>query len=76
MKKLLEYIVKNLVDNPDAISIDEITEGSNTRFELKVDEPDMGKVIGKDGRIAQSVRLLLRAAGQKKGMRTDLKILG
>jgi len=76
MKELLEYIVRNLVNNVDDIEIKEITEDKITRFELKVNESDMGKVIGKDGKIAQSIRLVLRAAAQKLGRKAELKILG
>lgn len=75
MKKLLNHIVENLVDNPEDVKINEIVNGKNTKFELKVNNSDMGKVIGKDGRIAQSIRVLLRAAGQKKGNKVELKIV-
>lgn len=62
MKDLIEYIARGLVENPDAVFVKE-TRGANvTVLELRVDRKDMGRVIGKDGRVANAMRTLLRAA--------------
>ena len=64
MKELLLYMAKNLVDNPDSVSVTEI-EGETTVLELRVAPEDMGKVIGKQGRIAKAIRSVVRAATAK-----------
>ncbi len=66
MKEMLEMIVKNLVDNPNAVVITETAEERGTTLELKVDPSDMGKVIGRQGRIAKAIRTLMKAYGAKK----------
>lgn len=62
MKELLLLIAKNLVDNPDAVTVTEIEGERNTVLELRVDPSDMGKVIGKQGRIAKALRTVIKAA--------------
>jgi uncharacterized protein len=65
-KELVEYIAKQLVDNPDKVSVKE-TQGANvTVLELHVDRDDMGRVIGKDGRVANALRTLLRVVSQDR----------
>ena len=64
MKELLLYMAKNLVDNPDAVSVTEV-EGDTTVLELRVAPEDMGKVIGRQGRIAKAIRTLVKAATVK-----------
>ena len=63
MKELVEYIAKTLVNNPDAVSVTEINRRSVVILELRVAPEDMGRVIGKDGRVANAIRSLLRVAG-------------
>ena len=63
MKELVEYIAKTLVNNPDAVSVTEIDRRSVVILELRVAPEDMGRVIGKDGRVANAIRSLLRVAG-------------
>jgi predicted RNA-binding protein YlqC (UPF0109 family) len=66
-KDLVEYIAKSLVENPDAVSVREVRGTSVTVLELRVDRDDMGRVIGKDGRVANAIRTLLRvAAGDRR----------
>ena len=65
MKELVELIAKSLVDNPDGVVVSEATEGDTIRIELKVAPEDMGKVIGKGGRIAKSIRTVVKAAASK-----------
>lgn len=76
MKELLEILAKNLVDNPDVVSVAESTdEEGNVVLELSVAEEDMGKVIGKQGRIAKAIRTLVKAAAIHAEKRVIVKIL-
>jgi predicted RNA-binding protein YlqC (UPF0109 family) len=75
VKQLIEYIVKALVDNPGKVDIKEVEGEKTTVIELRVDQSDLGKVIGKQGRTARAIRTLLNAAGVKKGKRIVLEIL-
>jgi len=74
-KELILDIARALVDEPDAVEVREIEGDHNALIELKVAPDDVGKVIGKDGRTAQSMRTLLHAASQKAGRRTHLDIV-
>ena len=75
MKVLLEMIVKALVDDPDQVTVTEVEGENTTVFELRVSQPDMGKVIGKQGRTVLAIRTLLGAAGMKLRKRFILEIL-
>ena len=75
MKDLLSYIVKNLVDNPDEVRIDEKVSEYETVFEVRVAEGDMGKVIGRQGRIVKEIRALMKACAQRQGKRVSVEIL-
>ena len=75
MKEFVEYLVKNLVDKPEEVQIAEIVGEQTTVLELRVGEGDMGKVIGKRGQNAKSIRTLLNAAARKTGKRVTLEIL-
>jgi len=75
MKEFVEFIIKNLVDNPDEVHINEITGDRTVIFELKVGDGDIGQVIGKGGKTARSIRTLLAAAAAKQGKRSVLEIL-
>jgi uncharacterized protein len=75
MKQLIEDIAKALVDIPDEVSINEIEGEQTTVLELKVAPSDLGKVIGKQGRTARSIRTILGAAGMKLNRRFTLEIL-
>lgn len=76
MKELLEYMVKELVDSPDDVEITEEEEDDRTViFKLKVAEDDLGKVIGKKGRTANALRVLMRAASAKRGKSSIVKIM-
>jgi len=75
MRDLIEYIAKSLVDRPEDVSV-HATEGEKTTIiELRVAQEDLGKVIGKQGRTARAMRILLNAAGTKMGKRCVLEIL-
>ena len=76
MKELLEYMVKELVDAPDNVEIIEEEEDEKTViFKLKVAEDDLGKVIGKKGRTANALRVIMRAASAKRGKSSIVKIM-
>ncbi len=75
MKEFVEYLIKQLVDRPDDVKINEITGQHTIVLELHVGEGDMGKVIGKKGQTAQSLRTLLAASSAKQGKRFILEIL-
>ena len=75
MKDLIEYIAKALVDNPEDVTVKEVEGEKTTVFELRVGSGDLGKVIGKHGRTARSIRTLLNAAATKTGKRAVLEIL-
>ena len=76
MKELIEFIAKNIADNPDEVRVEE-EEGEDGRiiFKLIVAEDDKGKVIGREGRVAQAMRTLLRVAAVKRGARATLEIV-
>jgi len=76
MKEILETIIRNLVDNKDAIEIKELAGEQSVVFEVKVAESDMGKVIGKQGKIAQSIRTVMKAAASKEGKRVSVEFIG
>ena len=75
MKELVEVIAKALVDNPDEVVVTEKTEGKNLTVELHVAASDMGKVIGKQGRIAKAIRSVVKAASSKDNKRVDVEII-
>ena len=75
MKELVEVIAKALVDNPDEVTVEEKIEGKNVKLELHVAPSDMGKVIGKQGRIAKAIRCVAKAASTKDDLRVDVDIL-
>ena len=74
-KDLVEYIAKSLVDDPSGVEVNMIEGEKSTILELKVAQSDIGKVIGKHGRIAKAVRTILSAAATKGGKRVVLEIL-
>ncbi|MCM1121051.1 MAG: KH domain-containing protein [Eubacterium sp.] len=75
MKELVEVIAKALVDNPDEVVVTEKEEGKNITVELHVAASDMGKVIGKQGRIAKAIRSVVKAASSKENKRVDVEII-
>lgn len=74
-KDLVEYIAKSLVDDPAGVAVNIIEGEKSTILELKVSENDIGKVIGKHGRIAKAIRTILSASATKTGKRVVLEIL-
>ncbi len=75
MKDLVEYIAKSLVDDPSQVQVHEIAGSGSLIIELRVAPEDMGRIIGKDGRVINAIRTLLRASGARQGKRVTLEVL-
>jgi predicted RNA-binding protein YlqC (UPF0109 family) len=75
LKELVEFMAKSLVDNPDEVEVNEIVGEQTTVVELRVSKEDLGKVIGKQGRTARSMRTILNAASTKLQKRSVLEIV-
>ena len=75
MKALVEYIAKSLVEHPDQVEVREIVNGNHVRLELNVAKDDMGRVIGKNGRVANSIRTLLRVAAEREDKQATLDVM-
>jgi uncharacterized protein len=76
VKAFLEYVARSLVDNPDAVVVDVAEADDEVTLTLKVGEGDMGRIIGRDGRIANAIRSLLRVMGTRDGKHVELEIVG
>ena len=75
MKDLLLYIARNLVDNPDQVSVTETQGSQELTLELRVAPEDMGKVIGRQGRIAKEIRTVVRSRAQREGVKVSVDIV-
>ena len=75
MKELVEHVARSLVDHPDEVKVDVFNEGGQTIIELHVHDEDMGRVIGKDGKVANALRTLLRMMAAREGQRVQLEIV-
>ena len=75
MKDLIEYIAKSLVEHPEAVQVTENGNGNRLHIELQVHAEDMGRVIGKSGRVANAVRTLLRVAAERQSKQVTLDVL-
>ena len=76
MKEILETIIKNLVDNQEAVEVKEVEGEKNIIFEVKVADGDMGKVIGRQGKIAQSIRIVMKAVANRKDKKVTVEFIG
>jgi predicted RNA-binding protein YlqC (UPF0109 family) len=74
-KELVEYVAKSLVDDPDAVKVEEVHEDGTTIIELHVAEDDMGKVIGRNGSVAKALRTLLKVTAAREGSSVQLEIV-
>ena len=72
---VLEHIVKSIVDQPDDVTVDEVTDEGKHRLDVRVGEGDLGRVIGRRGRTAASIRTVTRAAAAKDGVELDIEFL-
>ena len=75
MKELLLYIARNLVENPDAVTVTEVQGEQELTLELRVAPEDMGKVMGRQGRIAKEIRTLVRSCAQRTGQKVSVDIV-
>jgi len=75
MKDLIEFIAKSLVDHPEEVQVRQSGGGSRVRIELSVTKDDMGRVIGKSGKVANSIRTLLRVAAEREGKQATLDVM-
>ena len=75
MKELLLYIARSLVDHPEQVTVTEVGEAEDLTLELRVAPEDMGKVIGRQGRIAKEIRVLIRSVAQRSGKRVSVEIV-
>jgi predicted RNA-binding protein YlqC (UPF0109 family) len=75
MKELIEFIAKSLVDHPEEVQVRQSGGGSRVRIELNVNKEDMGRVIGKSGKVANSIRTLLRVASEREGKQATLDVM-
>jgi len=75
MQEFLEYVVKELVQNPGAVSVTPVQRDSTTIYELRLDASDVGKIIGRQGVTINAIRSLLLAGSAKKGLRCSLEII-
>jgi predicted RNA-binding protein YlqC (UPF0109 family) len=75
MKDLIEYIAKSLVEHPDEVHVRQTGGGARVRIELSVSKDDMGRVIGKGGKVANSIRTLLRVAAEREGKQVTLDVV-
>jgi predicted RNA-binding protein YlqC (UPF0109 family) len=75
VKEFLDYVARSLVDNPDGVAVTVEERGDEIELTLSVDEADMGRVIGRDGRIANAIRSLLRVMGTREGVHVELEIV-
>ncbi len=76
MKEILKTIIANLVDNKEAIEINEVNGTQSVVFEVKVAEGDMGKIIGKQGKIAKSIRTVMKAVAAKENKKATIEFIG
>lgn len=75
MKELVEFIARSIVDAPDAVKVEEVADEGGTTLKLSVADADKGRVIGKQGRIAEAIRTLLRVKAAKAGTKVRLEII-
>ena len=75
MKEILELIITNLVDNKEEVSIQETVKNNNINYKVKVSKDDMGKVIGKHGRLAGSIRTVMKSVSAKEGKKVNIEFV-
>ena len=76
MKELLEVIIKGLVDNKESVSIDEKTENHTIMYQVTVNQADMGRVIGKQGKMAKSIRTVMKSVATKEHKKINIEFIG
>ncbi|MCD4707532.1 MAG: KH domain-containing protein [Candidatus Sabulitectum sp.] len=75
MRELVEHMARTLVENPEGVTVEETTQEDMTVYELRVEEADLGRVIGKEGRIAKAMRMIVRSAAARNGQKATIEIM-
>ena len=75
MKEILDTMIKNLVEDKESVLINEVAQDSEIKFEVRVNEKDMGRVIGKKGKIAQSIRTVMKAIAAKENKKVNIEFI-
>ena len=75
MKELVEYVARGLVEHPDQVRVSEVRQGNLIIYELEVAPDDMGKVIGRQGRVINALRALVKAAAVRRGVRVNVEVV-
>ncbi|MFN8523714.1 MAG: KH domain-containing protein [Chloroflexota bacterium] len=75
MRDLVEYLTKALVDEPDAVNVEEVEDGRVTVYEVSVSDQDVGKIIGRQGKVIRAVRSVVKAGATRQGIRVDVDVL-
>ena len=75
MRDLVEFLAHNLVDEPEAVQVTEVSSGRTAVYELQVDERDVGKVIGREGKVIRAIRALAKAGAARQGIRVDIDVV-
>ncbi len=75
MRELVEFLARNLVDEPEAVKVEEVDSGRVLVYELQVAEADVGKVIGRQGKVIRAVRALAKAGAARQGIRVDIDVV-
>jgi predicted RNA-binding protein YlqC (UPF0109 family) len=75
VRELVEYLTKSIVDEPDEVSVEEVDAGRVTVYEVTVAEDDVGKIIGRQGKVIRAVRSVVKAAATRQGTRVDVDVI-
>jgi predicted RNA-binding protein YlqC (UPF0109 family) len=75
MKELVEYVARGLVEQPDAVTVTEVDQGNLIIYELEVAPEDMGKIIGRQGRVINALRSIVKAAAVRRGVRVNVEVV-
>ena len=75
MKELVEYVARGLVEQPEGVRVSEIQQGNLTIYELEVAADDVGKVIGRNGRVINALRALVKASAVRRGVRVNVEVV-
>jgi uncharacterized protein len=75
MRELVEYLVESLAENPEAVQVEEVAAGRMTVYEVSVAEDDVGKIIGRQGKVIRAIRTVVKAAATRQGTRVDVDVV-
>ena len=75
MRELVEFLTESLVEDPDAVQVEEVASGRVTVYEVTVAEDDVGKIIGRQGKVIRAIRTVVKAAATRQGTRVDVDIV-